>query len=135
MSDGDKVCCLVFDEMSIRENLHFNQKFGCVDESEDLGRRPDKHNCKSCPGVHALWSTQEVEATSSLPFDYGSTMGERLVNFLMDVLDACISAGLEVVATVCDMGANSIKALKLWVFLKRHLSLAFVIKKLQLYKV
>jgi len=30
MSDGDRVCCLMLDEMSIRENLHFNQKFGCV---------------------------------------------------------------------------------------------------------
>jgi hypothetical protein len=35
-----------------------------------------------------------------------------LVNFLMEVLDACCSAGAEVVATVCDMGANNVKALK-----------------------
>jgi len=26
----------MFDEMSIRENLHFNQKFGCIDGFEDL---------------------------------------------------------------------------------------------------
>jgi hypothetical protein len=31
-----------------------------------------------------------------------------LVNFLMEVLDACQNAGLEVVATVCDMGANKL---------------------------
>ena len=30
----------------------------------------------------------------------------------MEVLDACHNAELEVVATVCDMGANSVKALK-----------------------
>jgi len=24
------VCCLMFDEMSVRENVHFNQKFGCI---------------------------------------------------------------------------------------------------------
>jgi len=35
-----------------------------------------------------------------------------LVNFMMEVLDACHNAGLVVVATVCDMGANNIKALK-----------------------
>jgi hypothetical protein len=35
-----------------------------------------------------------------------------LVNFLMEVLDACHNAGLEVVATVCDMGANDVKVLK-----------------------
>jgi len=40
------------------------------------------------------------------------TKGEMLVNFLMEVLDACHSAGLVVVATVCDLGANIVKALK-----------------------
>jgi hypothetical protein len=35
-----------------------------------------------------------------------------LVNVLMEVLDACHNTGLEVVATICDMGANSVKALK-----------------------
>jgi hypothetical protein len=36
-----------------------------------------------------------------------------LVNFLVEVLDACHNAGLEVVATLCNMGASSVKALKL----------------------
>ena len=31
----------------------------------------------------------------------------------MEVLDACLNAGLEIVATVCDMGAKNVKALKL----------------------
>ncbi|PNF27942.1 hypothetical protein B7P43_G17525, partial [Cryptotermes secundus] len=31
MSGRDRYCCLMFDEMSIRENLHFNQKFDCID--------------------------------------------------------------------------------------------------------
>ena len=35
-----------------------------------------------------------------------------LVNFLIEVLDACYNAGLVVVATFCDMGAKNIKVLK-----------------------
>jgi len=35
-----------------------------------------------------------------------------LVNILMEVLDACHNAGLEVVATVFDMGTNNVKALR-----------------------
>jgi hypothetical protein len=35
-----------------------------------------------------------------------------LVNFLKEVLGACFNAGLHVVATVCDMGANNVSALK-----------------------
>ena len=44
---------------------------------------------------------------------HGSTKHEMLVNFLMEVLDSCHSGGLEVVATVYDMGANNVMALKL----------------------
>ena len=36
-----------------------------------------------------------------------------LVNFLLEFLDACHNAGLVVVATVCDLGGNSFKCLKL----------------------
>jgi hypothetical protein len=38
----------------------------------------------------------------------------------MEVLDASHTAELEVVATVCDMGANNVKTLKQRVFLKRR---------------
>jgi len=36
-----------------------------------------------------------------------------LVQFLKEVLDACHNVGLHVVATVCDMGTNNVKAMKL----------------------
>jgi len=37
-----------------------------------------------------------------------------LVNFVMKVLDACQNVGLEAVATMCDIGANNVKTLKLF---------------------
>jgi hypothetical protein len=43
----------------------------------------------------------------------GSTKAEMLVQFLKEVLDGCQNVGLHVVATVCDMGTNSVKAMKL----------------------
>jgi UDP:flavonoid glycosyltransferase YjiC (YdhE family) len=46
-------------------------------------------------------------------FSCGSTKVEMIVQFLSEVLDTCQDAGLQVVATVCDMGANNFKALKL----------------------
>jgi hypothetical protein len=58
-------------------------------------------------GLHKKWK-QPV----AYYLIHGSTEGDMLVNFLMEVLDACHIAGLEVVATMCDMGANNIKALK-----------------------
>ena len=43
----------------------------------------------------------------------GCTRAEMLVQFLKEVLDACQNVGLHVVATVCDMGTNIVKAMKL----------------------
>jgi hypothetical protein len=59
----------------------------------------------------------------------GDAKGEMLVNFLMEFFDASHNAGLEVVATTCDMDANSFKALK-------HLGVfgtTTFVKKLRLY--
>ena len=36
-----------------------------------------------------------------------------LTQFLNEVLGACQNVGLHVVATVCDMGTNTVKVLKL----------------------
>jgi hypothetical protein len=37
MSDRDRYCCLLFDEMSIRENVRFNQTLDCIEGFEDYG--------------------------------------------------------------------------------------------------
>jgi len=114
MSDGDKVCCLVFDEMSNRENLHFSQKFGCIDGFEDLGGEGRTSNIVNHArvfmfyGLHKRW-----KQPAAYCLIHRSTKGEMLVNLLMKFLDACLNAGLEVIATVCDMAANNVKALKL----------------------
>jgi hypothetical protein len=47
------------------------------------------------------------------------------VQLLDEVLDACQNAGLRVVATVCDMEANNVKALKLLDATKRKPSFMF----------
>ena len=43
----------------------------------------------------------------------GSTKAEILVHFLNEILRTCQNVGLHVVATVCDMGINNVKAMKL----------------------
>jgi hypothetical protein len=91
--------------VSIRENLHFNQKFDCIEGFEDLGMQ----HCKSCSGFHGLWPALKVEATSGLLLWPWKHKGRDDCA----VLDICQNAELQVVATVCGMGANSVKALEL----------------------
>ena len=91
------------------ENVHFIQKFGYIEDTENLG----SHGRRSNIANHALVlcsmvSVKKGEATRFYYLIQGSTKCEMLVNFLMEVIDACQNAGLEVVATVCDMGANKL---------------------------
>jgi len=50
MFDRDHICCIVFDEMSIRENVHFCEKFGFAEVIEGLR----KHERTNIVANHAL---------------------------------------------------------------------------------
>jgi hypothetical protein len=113
MSDRDRSCCLLFDEMSIKENVRFNQKLDCIEGFEDYETERTHIIANHAllfmvRGLHRKWK-QPV----AFYFIRGSTKANLLVRFLKEVLGACQNAGLHVVATVCDMGANNIKALQL----------------------
>jgi hypothetical protein len=93
--------------------LHYTQKFGCIEGFEDLGSHDRISSIANhalvfmlC-GLHKKW--KQLVAYYLI---HGNTKGEMLVNFLMEVLDACYNAGAEVVATVCDKDTNNIKTLK-----------------------
>jgi len=113
--------------MSIREHLHFNQKIDCIEGFEDLRRQGRTNNnanhalVSMLRGLYKRWKQPVAYYLSHV-----STNGEMLVNFLVEVLDACCNAGLEIFATVCGMGANNFKALEQ----KRHPFSGFMIKKL-----
>jgi hypothetical protein len=114
MSEKDRYCCLLFDEISISENVWFNQKFDCIEGFEDLGCQGRTCNVTNhtllfmVRGLHRKWKQPVAYYLSR-----GSTKAEMLVQFLKEVLEACHNVLLHVVATVCDMGTNNVKAMKL----------------------
>ena len=105
MSEKDQYCCVLFDEMSIRENVWFNQKFDCIEGYEDTANHAQLFMVH---GLHWKWKQPVAYYLSR-----GSTKAEMLMQFLKEVLDACQNVGLHVVATVCYMGTNNVKAMKL----------------------
>jgi hypothetical protein len=114
MSEKYRYCYLLFDEMSIRENVRLNQKFDCIEGFEELGNRGRTFNIANCAlifmicGLHWKWKQPVAYYLSC-----GSTKAEMFMQFLNEVLGACQNVRLHAVATVCDMGTNSVKALKL----------------------
>ena len=115
MSDKDRVYFLMFDDMSIREHLYFNQKFYCIEGFEDFETHGKASTISNLAlvfmlrGLYKMW-----KQPGAYYLNRRSTKVEIffLLNFLMEFLDTCPSAGLEVVSTLCDMGVNSVKALK-----------------------
>ena len=100
--------------MSITVYVWFNQKFDCIEGFEDLGSRGRMCNI----AYHSLLLMvcrlhREWKQPVAYYLSRGSTKAEMLVQFLKEVLDACQNVGLHVVATVCDMGTNNVKAMKL----------------------
>jgi hypothetical protein len=111
MSEIDRYCCLLFDEMSIRENVRFNQKFDCIEGFEDHGSERRNNLVANhalvfmARGVHRKWKQPVAYYLSC-----GSTKAGMLVQLLDEVLVACHGAELHV-ATVCDMGTNNVGAI------------------------
>jgi len=120
--------------MSIRENVRFNQKFNCIEGFENLGGKG--RTCKFANhallfivrGLHQKWKQPLAYYLSR-----GSTKAEMLVQFLKEVLGALQNVGLHVVATVCDMGTNNVKAMKLLGSTGEEPFFQFQIKRLQQY--
>ena len=79
-------------------------------------------------GLHRKWKQSVAYYLSR-----GSTKVEMLVQFLKDVLGACQNVGLHVVATVCDMGTNSVRPRNCWLQQGDSHSSSLKIKQLQQY--
>ena len=78
----------MFDEKLIREHLCFNQKFGCIEDFEDLGRHGRTSNIANHGLVFMLRGLCKKWKHSVLYYlIHRSTMGEMLVTLLMEVFD------------------------------------------------
>jgi len=87
VSDKTHVCCVMFDEKSIREHLRFNQKFGCIEDFEDPGRYGRTSNIVNHGLVFMLRGLcKKWKFSVAYYLIHRSTMGEMLVTFLMEVL-------------------------------------------------
>ena len=97
MTDEDHVFCLMFDEISIIENLCFIHKFSCMEGFVDLrnhGRTSNIAHHALVFMLHGLYNKWKQPVAYYL-MDRG-TKGEMLADFLMEVLDTSHNEVLEV---------------------------------------
>ncbi|CAH1379151.1 unnamed protein product, partial [Tenebrio molitor] len=84
---NDRLCAVVFDELSIKPLLSCNKKTQYY------------ANVFLLKGIHRQWK-QAVTFT----FSYGPIKTNKLKALLVDVIKESQRIGLEVVVTVCDQG-------------------------------
>lgn len=97
----------MFDEMSVLVDLCFNQAF-VLRVLRILEDNIANHNLIFM--AHSLCRKWKQPVAYYLHME---SLKQRWQHFLSAIFDTCQNGGWQVVATVCDMGANSVKALKL----------------------
>ncbi|CAB3231574.1 unnamed protein product [Arctia plantaginis] len=108
----DKLCILLFDEMSLKPNVAYNERkdrvCGFVTNGDEVySEYADHAQVFMIRGLLKNYK-QPVAYT----FSQAATKGPELAKQLKAVVTALQGAGLTVVATVCDQGTNNVSCIK-----------------------
>lgn len=113
MTDNEKYCVLLFDEMKIKSFLEYSKYLDMVEGFEDLGH---KGRTKKLATQSMVFIIRGLYSQWKLPLAYflsGSSMSSVILkDLIIDVIEKCIELGFNIVAFVCDQGSNNYSALK-----------------------
>lgn len=113
MSNFEKECVLMWDEMSIKAILQYNSKDDLVEGYQDLGHLGRTNNfakhalCFLLRGLKSSWKQPIAYFTS-----HGNVHGRDLSIILTKIIESISKTGLILKSMVCDQGATNQKAIK-----------------------
>lgn len=112
-SETDKQCVLLFDEMAINKNLHFNFHTGVIEGFEDLGSGQRSSNVADKALVfmlRGLFSNWKFPV--AFYFARGGMKTFVLKNIVKEIIITVFETGFCVRATVSDQGSANVAAIK-----------------------
>lgn len=113
MSDDEKHCVIIFDEMKIKSFLEYSKYLDMVEGFEDLGH---KGRTNKFATQATVFYVRGLYSNWKLPLAYfltGSSMSSLILkDLIVDVIEKCTELGFNIVALVCDQGSNNYSALK-----------------------
>lgn len=103
----DRICALLFDEISLSTNLTYNKGSDTIEGFEHDGNAPtgkiaNTANVFMLKGISRQWK-QPIAFT----FSNGPTDSTTLKDLIKNLIRECQNMGFNVVATICDQGSNN----------------------------
>jgi len=104
---SQKYCSLLFDEMSISAELHYNEHLDGIEGFEDYGYERTQKFANHALVFMVRGITKKYKQPIAYFFCQGSTNNHRLSKIIKDVICEVYSTGLHVVATISHQGATN----------------------------
>ncbi|XP_018566412.1 uncharacterized protein LOC108907286, partial [Anoplophora glabripennis] len=115
MKPHNKYCVLMFDEMSIEPNLHYNQFLDEVDGLEDFGGE----KFEKIANHVQVYMLRGIASNWKQPVAYffvnGGVKASKIKENIVNIIRKAKQCGLTVVATICDQRSNNKSAINLLV--------------------
>ncbi|XP_039315256.1 uncharacterized protein LOC113005771 [Solenopsis invicta] len=111
-NETDKLCILMWDEMSLEANLQYDQLNDRIIGFEDWG-----HRRTSLIAYHVLiFMVREIlkgwKISLSYNFCKSQTKSVQLIRCIKKIIKKLSQAGLTIIATVCDQGGPNMTSIK-----------------------
>lgn len=113
MNQQARLCIILFDEVSLKAQVHYNERKDKVTGFVDNGqlRKPEYADHAQVFMVRGL--IKNYKQPLAYTFSSSATKGPELANQLKEIVTEVQKAGLIVVASVCDQGTNNRQAIKM----------------------
>lgn len=112
LKNKDKCCVILFDEVSLEAQLHYDHNVGYIMEFEDNGLGRTQNFADHSLVFMIKGITKKYKQPISYTFCQSSTNKHDLANQIRKVIQAVTSVSLKVVATICDQGTSNSAAIR-----------------------
>lgn len=112
MSEIDKLCVILFDEMQLMPHFDYNKKKDLIRGFVDNGTIAENKIADHVLVFMLRGINKNYKQPLAYTFCSGSTPKVELKSQIKTIISAVQSAGFNVIATICDQGASNVSAIK-----------------------